>query len=132
MAALRSLLLSRPWLALCVIVVALAAKAMVPQGYMPAIGKTLTVTLCSAAGDRQMQMPIPMHDSGKSDMGGKAGDGGCAFSALSHAAAPALDLVLLALAIGFILALGTASTALPAPAQRRHLKPPLRGPPAYT
>jgi hypothetical protein len=129
-ASLRALTRSRPRLALWLIALALAVKALVPAGYMIAADKplTLTLTVCSAQMGETMTVTLPMK-AGHSDKA-MASDGGCAFSSLGHATAPGTDPLLLVAAIAFVLALGTAPRLLPALARRIYLQPPLRGPPA--
>jgi hypothetical protein len=130
MTGLRSWTKSHRALALWLIVIALAVKAFVPQGYMIMPGKTLTVALCSGMGPAEMTITLPM-DASKGDQHPerKAQDQVCSFSVLGHAAAPAIDAVLLLAAIAFVLALGFAPRLPPRLRRRAFLQPPLRGPP---
>src|SRR4051812_29230518 len=106
MGALRTMIRSRRWLALWLIAVALAVKAFVPQGYMIAPGKTLTVTLCSAADGATMAMTLPMKANPGEGHSNKPQDGGCAYASLGHAALGGADPVLLLVLAAFLLALG--------------------------
>lgn len=124
-------------LTLVLLALALAAKALVPAGFMlsPSAGRVLTVTICADASGmpRQMQIAIPAKD----DRPGEPADAGeadqpCAFSGLGHAALGGADPVLLAAALAFILLLGFAPpSALPL-RDIAYLRPPLRGPPSAT
>ena len=68
---------------------------------------------------------------GSSDSGGKQGKAECPFASLSMASMTGADPALLSLALAFILALGFASTPNHLPKRVYHLRPPLRGPPAF-
>lgn len=121
------------WLALWLVVAALAMKALIPGGYMVAVqGKVITVQLCDdmGTGDLTARMVIPM----KPGTGQGAADhakGACPYSSLSHASLGGADPVLLALALTFILALGFLPMAS-LPARRSfYLRPPLRAPPLF-
>lgn len=135
MQQLRILLSHNRALAVLVLALALAMKALVPAGYMAAPGaKFLSVAICadSSGGDQLKKIAIPM----KGDPAGSPSDHGkpavtCAFAALSMAALGGADAPLLALALAFILAIALL-TAAPPPALRLHLRPPLRGPPLHT
>ena len=141
MPAVRILLAQRH-LALLVCVAALLLKLLVPAGYM--IGSDhgrFSVTICSGVEPRTVTMVMPgMHGDmahlGKSKEHGNSKDHGkaempCAFAGLSAAALGAIDPLQLAALVGFILAVGVIGLALPAPSTTPHLRPPLRGPPAY-
>ena len=115
--------------------VTLLLKLLVPTGYMidgdhgrPAI------TICSGtAPAAAMAMPGmygDMPDHGKLKDHGKA-EMPCPFSGLSAAVLGAIDPVQLAALIAFVLAAGPAVAILLAPLRPTHLRPPLRGPPAY-
>ncbi len=57
-------------------------------------------------------------------------EGICAFTALGHGALGGADLVLLATALLFLIALGYAPLVPASPRRLTFLRPPLRGPPA--
>jgi len=125
----RLVLRHRHWAAL-LLALALLARALLPAGYMPVMaGKTLTVAMCQ--GDGPVTIVIPV--SGKA--GGESGDGvhhaPCAFSALNGAALAAADPLLLAQALLFAFVFALYALPLPPLRRGRHLRPPLRGPPAH-
>lgn len=135
MGTIRALFRDRSRLALLLLGLALAAKALVPAGYMMGgSGKILTISVCADAlggGSYTKRIVVP-HSGDAADDGGATSkaEGACAWSALAFAATLGADAALLALALAFILALGFAG--IPQPRARRilHLRPPLRGPPA--
>lgn len=134
MGAWRVFLKEHRRLALWLIAMALAMKALVPQGYMLADtgGKTLTVAICDGSGPATMTIDVPMNpDHAKAPDGAKQ-DGGCAYSSLGHAMAGGTDPVLLLAAIAFLLALGFAPAAQPMIRRRAFAQPPAQGPPART
>ncbi|GBH31091.1 hypothetical protein MBESOW_P2352 [Sphingobium xenophagum] len=133
MSVMRALLMRHRALALLVVMAALCMKIVVPTGFM--IGqksKVLTVQICDEAfGNHAVkQIVIPMKDGG-SDSGQKQGKGECPFASLSMASMTGADPALLALALAFILALGFAPAPNTLPKRVFHLRPPLRGPPAF-
>lgn len=135
MGALRTYLLGHRRIALALLALALLAKALVPAGFMLGTGeKLLTITICSDTTGQMVTKTLAVPLSGEhapaSDAQAKQ-DGACAFSALGHAALGGADLVLLAAALAFILALGFLPLAPPRLARIVHLRPPLRGPPAF-
>jgi hypothetical protein len=134
MFALRSLLRTHFRLTMLLVALALLVKAAIPMGYMlgPS-SKTFTVTIC-ADGSGEMQsraITVPMKPGSHDDSKDAARSGkACSYSATSMAAIGGADAPLLAMALLFILALGFAPTPRPPLQQSRHLRPPLRGPPA--
>jgi len=133
MAALRSLLLMHPRLAMMIVVVALCLKAAVPAGTMIAGGaRTLTVMVCADSAHRltTMTLVIPMQAPGAGEDGHKAAKGLCPFAALAAPALGGADPLLLAGAVAFVVAHGLAPAAALAPLTAKRLRPPLRGPPA--
>jgi hypothetical protein len=136
MRSIRILLRAYPALALAVLAMALAIKAIVPAGYMLAADSKslfLTVTVCTGIDTMQKTIAIPVHKSqdGKSSHE-QASDNPCAFTALSHAPIVGADGILLALALLFVVAAGFVSIT-PTMAQTwRRLRPPLRGPPIFS
>ena len=133
MSVMRAFLMRHRALALLVVMAALCMKIVVPTGFM--IGqnsKVLTVQICDEVfGNHAVkQIVIPMKDGG-SDSGQKQGKGECPFASLSMASMTGADPALLALALAFILALGFAPARITLPKRVSHLRPPLRGPPAF-
>ncbi len=132
MTAIRHLLAQRH-LAVLICAAALLAKLLVPAGYMiEAERGRVSLAICSGVAQAPPAMAgmhgaMPGHDAPKDH--GKA-EMPCAFSALSAASLGAVDLLLLATLIAFVMALGLARVAPARPASPRHLRPPLRGPPA--
>lgn len=130
---LRTYLQSHRWLTVWLVLAACAMKVLVPGGYMVSIqARVITVQLCddTGTGHRTTQFAIPMKPgSGQSEHG--KGDGPCPYSSLTHASLAGADLILLALALAFILALGFLPLAPPSSRSFDHLRPPLRGPPAF-
>jgi hypothetical protein len=138
-------LLAQRHLAVLICAAALALKLLVPAGYM--IDRShgrLTITICTsstqplvAAAMPTMDHAMPDHDGmdhGRTDHG--KGDTGraempCLFSSLSAAVTQATDPIQIAALIAFVMTSGIVAvvpSARPAPA---HLRPPLRGPPAF-
>lgn len=134
MRTLRAFLRLHSRLALGLVVLALLIKALIPAGYMLGgeLGggdHVLTVTICTDASGGTMTQQIAVPTEGK---GGHAkAEGACAWGLLGHAALAGADAVLLAAALAFILALGFAAIRAVPLARSRHLRPPLRGPPAF-
>jgi len=143
--AVRHLLAQRH-LAALICAGVLLLKLLVPTGYMVVSESgSLAIVVCSGTAPRAAPMAMPgMHgdmvDHGRMDRGqmdhGKSEDHGkaempCAFAGLSAAALGAIDPILLATLIAFVLAVGLGASALPPPARRAYLRPPLRGPPAH-
>lgn len=132
MKGLRQILMERRALALWLVALALALRALVPAGYMVREqGTVLTIAICGDASGAHLtrQIVVP-HRDGTQDLDPQhAKSTACPYSVLDMAGAPGPDPVLLALAFAFILALGLAPRAVPEPSARAHLRPPLRGPP---
>ncbi|MDP1027756.1 hypothetical protein Q5H91_11065 [Sphingomonas sp. KR1UV-12] len=111
----------------------LLLKLLVPTGYMiDSDHGRLTITICSGVEPRTMSMEMQddMPDHGKTKDHGKA-EMPCAFSGLSAAVLGAIDPMLLAGLIAFVMAMGAVGFTLPPPSSPPYLRPPLRGPPAY-
>lgn len=152
MPAIRSLLAQRH-LAALICAAALLLKLLVPAGYMIAVDEgRFTITLCSGTAPRTVTMTMPgmhgdmagMHGAahrrihasghGAKDHGGSTdhdkAEMPCAFAGLTAASLAAVDAILLATLIAFVMTVGPAGRALPPTLRRAHLRPPLRGPPA--
>lgn len=130
MGFLRAFFLQHRGFAIAVILAALCVKALVPAGMMVAGSASLiTIEICADASGTAapLHVAIPM----KSEPVGKAASNAdCAFSSLGMMALSAVDVVLLAAALAFILATGFAAVRAIRPHRLAHLRPPLRGPPA--
>jgi hypothetical protein len=110
------------------IALALCMKALIPAGYMLGGGvKTITVLICADSLGHQITKQI---DVAHKDKGTAKADAPCAFTALTDGGLGGVDPIQLALGLLFILALALLPL-LPAAQKRiRHIRPPLRGPPA--
>lgn len=128
-------LIAQRYLAVVILAAALVLKLVVPTGYMLVTEHGhFTMALCSGLAPPPTAMAMPgMHgemphhgkrDHGKTEMP-------CAFAAVSAQALSGADPTLLVLLVVFILAAGLYPAALPAIVRRSHLRPPLRGPPAF-
>lgn len=130
----RSLINKHRGLFLLLILCAIAARALIPSGYMIAgNSRTFTVEICSDGMGERMTRQIEIQNDGGSHAPqtdhGKV-DGNCAFASLGMAGVAGAHPELLAIALAFILLLGLSATSI-LPVQRlSHLRPPLRGPPA--
>lgn len=135
MLALRRALLRFRVAAMLAIALALALRLLVPAGMMvDSAAGSLTVRICAdGSHDAGATMTIAVardRSAGGHALPDAAKSGGCAFGGLAMAGLPTVDPLLLAVALAFVLALGFARVLpLPAPAPR-HVRPPLRGPPA--
>jgi len=136
MHTLRALVHRYRLLALVLVLAALAVKAAVPAGYMVhQRGTVLTVEICTDASGGVVKQRIVIPASGET---GKAADAQgkapatCPYAGLGLAALGGADALLLALAMGFILALGFSSSRAATPKRVAFLRPPLRGPPAFS
>lgn len=135
MTALRAFMLGRRRLALWLVVLALAMKALVPAGYMPAAGtRFLSIQLCSEGIPgrhdlvRTVAVPVKLAP-GEREAGQAKAQGTCPFAALGHGALGGADPVLLAAALAFAVLLGFAPVTLPALRRPVRAWPPMRGPP---
>ncbi len=139
MAGLRRLFLDHRTLAAWLIVCALAMKILVPAGFMPVVsGGTVTIQICGGTAPSMPTMmakatmmaeamPGMTHHQDKGDH--QSREMPCAFSGLSAPSLAAVDPLLLAIAIAFIVAIGFRRTSTTPVAARAYLRPPLRGPP---
>ncbi|WP_086618819.1 DUF2946 family protein [Erythrobacter tepidarius] len=135
MTRLRALIRRNAQLAMGLVVLALAVKALVPAGYMisPHGERFLTVTICADASGtpKQMRIAIPDEDKKGSDHSEAADKTQpCAFAGLGHAALGGADPLLLAAALAFILLVWLGPLRAPPARDIAFLRPPLRGPPA--
>jgi hypothetical protein len=138
MSLLRAHLLHHRRLAMVLVALTLAIKALIPEGYMPDFGaRTITVEICADAFGQPAVRAITLARAGDGDGAGQhdtshhgKGEGFCAFSALGHGTLGGADAVLLAGALLFIMALAFAAPVPPVLRRLTFLRPPLRGPPA--
>ncbi len=132
MTRLRAIFFHHKRLALLLVAIALAMKALVPGGYMLGTqSQVITVSICGdASGLHQTRRIVVPREGGEKDtVSQHAKSGPCAFSALGMDGLAGADPILLALALAFILAIGFAPLASPTLRACAHLRPPLRGPP---
>lgn len=134
MPPLRALIREHRHLALALLVLAFCIRAVIPAGFMVSASSdtVLTVTICSdsANGLKTMEIVIPGKEQGGGHSDSAKKGEHCAFSGLAKVAVGGADVILLALAFGFILLLGLAPLQRLPFRQFSHLRPPLRGPPA--
>lgn len=130
---LRRLAMSNRMLAGMVIALALAMKLFIPTGFMPTLDDGhIVVSVCSGMGQTKMVIAIPGLEKSQSKDGQHSkAEQPCAFAGLSAPSLAAVDPLLLAIAILFVLALGIRPLAKPASKAPPYLRPPLRGPPAF-
>jgi len=139
MTCLRAFFLRHRALALAVIALALAMKALVPAGYM--VGgdaKVLTIRVCDGFADSDAGQAIVIvakgaahNDAGHNDAGRALhGQQACPFSALALAHMRGADPIQLALALAFVVLLGITGPVFAAPRRLARLRPPLRAPPS--
>lgn len=132
MHALRAFFRLHKRLALGLVVLALAMKAVTPVGFMPAApGKVLTVMICDGQGDMQ-SAKIAIPGEGKPDNGSAAkADGACPYAGLSSALLGGTDALLAAALLLFILAALFRPAQTPPLRRGHHVLPPPCGPPAF-
>jgi NAD/NADP transhydrogenase beta subunit len=130
MNCLRAFFLRHRGMALAVIALVLAMKALVPTGYM--IGsdaRVLTVQVCDgfADGAKSVAIAVKGHgDAGKATHDQTA----CPYAGMTHAGLTGADAIQLADALAFILLLGFVAAGFTVPRPLVRLRPPLRAPPA--
>lgn len=130
MQTLRAFFRHHRRLSLGLLALALVVKALVPAGYMLSDkAHVLTVAICADASGAGATRQIVLPSDGQSDHA-KA-EGSCAWGLLTMAALGGADVLLLAGALAFILALGFAPGRPAPPARAVYLRPPLRGPPVF-
>lgn len=138
MAALRTLFRTHRRLLVVLFALVLFAKILVPSGFMPVVtANGLVLELCS--GMEPAPKPMAMSSMSGHGMAGQHHDqkGGkiespCSFAGLTAPHLAGADATLLAIAVLFVLALGRAALCRVVLPYRHTLRPPLRGPPAYT
>ncbi len=128
----RHLILRHRLVAMAIIVLALALRALIPAGMMIAPSSavlTLTVTICSGMGAvEQVSIPIE-RDAPTSHQDGKGAGGPCAFAGLGAPALGGADVALIGLAL--LLVFAAAFLPIVPVSLRRQVFawPHLRGPP---
>lgn len=129
MKGLRILFRRHATIALMIVGLALGVRALVPAGYMTmASPGGLTVALCSGVAGKTVTIALPGH-GGRQEHGKTQADSPCAFTALGQATGSAVDTILLAIAVAFIISVALRLADAPAIAGYVRMRPPLRGPP---
>ena len=134
MQALRAFFRDRHRLAIVLVALALCLKAVVPAGHMVASdARVISVAVCADTQGKRLvrQIVIPAESGRPQDNGGGHAkpEGACAFSALAFAALGGADLLVLAGALLFLLAIGHLPHSLPRRRAIRFQLPPSRAPP---
>lgn len=137
MGTLRTFFRSHVRLALLLLAVALCARVLVPEGYMPDEARgEITVRICHDGADGQLaRLTLPMAETGHGGATGHedgAGHQPCAFGAVSLGALEGPPPLWVALLFAFILVLGFRAAPLLLRRASDHVRPPLRGPPALS
>ena len=134
MTPIRASLFRNALWVMLLVAVALLPRALVPAGYMPDSGaRSFSVMLCNSASGETVRVDIPVDAPASGHDKGQPGtDHPCAFGALAGMATGGADTVLLAAAIRHIVLLGFVPVAVPSLQGIFHLRPPLRGPPAFS
>lgn len=142
MTGCRHLVRHRWIAALAIIVATLLTRMMIPTGYMPMVENGhLVMTLCAEQNPGMAEMaampPMPMAamsgdatHSGDHDKTDHDKNASCGFGGLSLSSLAAIDPILLALALLFIVADGFRHWRRVRIAARHFLWPPRTGPPA--
>ncbi|MBF9150472.1 hypothetical protein [Novosphingobium jiangmenense] len=128
MRGLRAFLLHNRRLAVLLVMLALAMKALVPPGYMVGTSsRALTILVCAdSTGARSaVQVTIPQGSKETAAKDHKP----CTFAGHGAAALGGADPIQLALALAFVLALGFLAVEAPHLAAARRILPPPCGPP---
>ena len=132
MHAIRAFFRLHSHLALGLVLLALAMKALTPVGFMPVNnGKVLSVMICDGTGMLQdAKIAIP-GDAPDGKAGAAKADSTCPYAGLSSALIGGTDALLSAALILFILALGFVPAAIPPLRRASHIQPPQCGPPVF-
>jgi hypothetical protein len=131
---LRAFLTRHCWLFASLAMAALLMKALIPTGYMPGMsGNAISIQLCGDQGMKNMLIEIPGKPGNHEGSKQNAADGTpCAFAGLATPGLAAVDPILLALAIIFVLAAIFRKEAQIIPWRGSHLRPPSQGPPVLS
>lgn len=138
---LRRLVLTRPALAMLVIVLVIGMRLLSPTGFMPVVAEgRLVISLCpgtasmpamgmAMATATAMSMPGMSHAA--QDDGGheSRSEPPCTFAGISALSLAAVDATLLGLAILFVVTRGARTTIRPRVGPAPRLHPPSRAPP---
>ena len=138
MHGIRAFCLGHRGLAAFAVALALCMKVLLPAGFMLSSSfdgssdRVLTLSVCHSGEEApvaaSVSVPLDAKGQGK-DLQGKGGDVHCPYSSLSMPALGGTPVLLLAIALAVILALGLAPTLRRPLEAIAYLRPPLRGPP---
>ena len=129
MTAIRAFFHQHRRMAMAVLLLAMAVKALVPMGFMlGADGGALIIRVCDGINHGPAAIAIPVKAPKGADKAGHDQQA-CPFSALGHAGQAGADPIQIALALAFILLLGLAPPRAPTHLCAPRLRPPLRAPP---
>ena len=124
----RKFLVRHHWLCALLLGAALLVKALVPAGFMPVVSNgVILVQLCSGQGPQTIAIELP-DKAGDHDEHNKT-EAPCAFTGLSSPTLAAVDALILAIAIAFILATAFRLPPRITPHHGIYLRPPAIGPP---
>ncbi|QOV94456.1 hypothetical protein [Novosphingobium sp. ES2-1] len=129
MRGLRAFLLHNRHLAVLLVALALAMKALVPAGYMVGgTSRAITILVCadSTGAHSAVQVTIPQGAKETAAKDHKP----CTFAGHGAALLGGADPTQLAVALAFVLALGFLAIAVPRLAPSRRILPPPCGPPS--
>lgn len=136
MSPLRTFFRTHRRLAGLLFALVLVSKIFIPSGYMPlATGDGLVLMVCSGMAPSPSSMTtampgMPGMAGQQHEQKGDKAESPCSFAGLSAPFVAGADPVLLAIALGFVLAFGWRALPRLALPYRQALRPPLRGPPA--
>lgn len=132
MRGLRDILLRNRGLAMALVALALAVRAMIPAGFMPASTATSSFTVLVCADATGLHAPVTIKVAKEQAPAQAKANEHCAFAGLGMAALGGADPVLLAAALAFLIALGFGPVALPVLRRPLRVVPPPCGPPALS
>ncbi len=132
MKGLRGILLRNRGLAMALVALALAMRALIPAGFMPGSTTTSSFTVLVCADATAIHAPVTITVAKQNAPEQAKANEHCAFAGLGMAALGGADPVLLATAIAFLIALGFGPVALPALRRAPRALPPPCGPPALS
>lgn len=132
MKGLRGILLRNRGLAMALVALALAMRALIPVGFMPGSTATSSFTVLVCADATGLHAPMTIKVAKQTGAPQAKANEHCAFAGLGMAALGGADPVLLAAAIAFLIALGFGPVALPVLRRAPRALPPPCGPPALS
>ena len=126
----RKFLVRHQWLCALLLGAALLVKALVPAGFMPVVSNgVILVQLCSGQGPQKIAIKLPSKGGEQDHDEHKKAEAPCAFTGLSSPSLAAVDALLLAVALAFILATVFRRPNRLVLRRGTYLRPPAIGPP---